>query len=49
MQIIPETEEDIVAIVAHEFRSFGGARDPGNNPIAHALKGQPPASTSRRW
>jgi len=42
MKVIPETEEDIVTIITTEFRSFGGARDPDNNPIAHALRGQPP-------
>lgn len=32
----------LVAAVAKRFRTFGGDRDPGNNPIAHAEKGKPP-------
>ena len=42
MKIIPETIDDVVAIVASEFRSFGGGGGGGsNNPIAIALKDQP--------
>ena len=43
MQIIPETQEDIVAIIAAEFRTFGGGRGSSTNPIAAALQNQPPS------
>lgn len=42
MKIIPETKEDIVAIIAHEFRSFGGGKVSEWNPISIALKDSPP-------
>lgn len=42
MKIIPETEQDIVAIIASEFRSFGGGKGSDTNPIAAALKNNPP-------
>lgn len=38
MKIIPENIEDIVAIICHEFPSFGGGRASDNNPISMALK-----------
>ena len=43
MKIIPENEDDIVAILAHEFPSFGGGTvRSANNPIVHALQDNPP-------
>ena len=41
MIITPETEEDIVAILASEFRTFGGGVGSSSNPIAAALKDTP--------
>lgn len=41
MKIIPETNNDIAAIIAAEFRTFGGGRGSSHNPIAEALKNQP--------
>jgi hypothetical protein len=43
MKIIPENEDDIVAIITHEFPSFGGGTvRSANNPISHALQDKPP-------
>jgi len=43
MKIIPENEDDIVAIIAHEFSSFGGGTvRSANYPIVHALQDNPP-------
>ena len=41
MKIIPETPQDITALVAANFRSFGGGRGSDYNPIAAALKDTP--------
>ena len=41
MKIIPENTEDIAAIIAHEFRSFGGGRPADGNPIAAAAQEGP--------
>lgn len=41
MKMIPETKEDIVAIVANEFRTFGGGSVTPGNPISAALKDSP--------
>ena len=42
MKIIPENTNDIVEIIASEFRSFGGGvvRSP-DNPLSHALRDAP--------
>ena len=42
MKITPETVDDIVTIIAHEFRSFGGGRTSQYNPIANALADKDP-------
>ena len=42
MKVTPETVDDIVAIIAHTHRTFGGGRGSSNNPIAEALKNNPP-------
>ena len=36
-----EDVEHIVAGIGDKFRTFGGDKDPGNNPIAHAMMGRP--------
>lgn len=35
------SEDEIVAAVGQNFRTFGGGRDSSTNPLAHALKDQP--------
>lgn len=42
MKVIPETEQDIVAIITTEFRSFGGGQPANGNPIAAALSDAAP-------
>lgn len=41
MKVIPENIDDIVAIIASEFRSFGGGRTSDSNPLVNALSDQP--------
>lgn len=36
-----EMVDKIVAGIGENFRTFGGDRAPGNNPIAHATQGKP--------
>jgi hypothetical protein len=36
----PEQISELVAAIGENFRTFGGDREPGNNPIAHAMKGK---------
>jgi len=43
MKITPETPADITALVAHNFRCFGGGRTSNSNPISNALKDTPPS------
>lgn len=41
MKIIPETIDDVVALVAANFRSFGGGQANTRNPISMALADKP--------
>ena len=41
MIVTPETPQDITALVAANFRSFGGGRGSKYNPISEALKDSP--------
>lgn len=43
MKIIPENNQDITAIIASEFRCFGGGRTSNYNPIANALADKAPS------
>ena len=42
MKVIPETTNDLVLLVAANFRSFGGGHVTRGNPISHALQDQSP-------
>lgn len=41
MKATDDTVAKIVVAIGERFRTFGGDRDPGNNPVAHAHKGKP--------
>ncbi len=43
MKIIPENNQDIAAIIASEFRCFGGGRTSNFNPLVNALAGEAPS------
>ncbi len=43
MEIIPETKQNIVAIISQEFRCFRGGNYTEGNPISEALRGEPPS------
>lgn len=42
MKIKPENIDDVVALVAARFRTFGGNRVDRSNPISIALQGSAP-------
>lgn len=42
MIITPETKEDVVSIIASEFRTFGGGKFTEGNPVSHALRNAEP-------
>lgn len=42
MKVIPETTDDLILLVAANFRSFGGGHVTRGNPLSHALQDAPP-------
>lgn len=42
MKVIPENTDDLIALVAANFRSFGGGKLTRDNPLSHALQDGPP-------
>ena len=43
MKIIPENNQDITAIIASEFRCFGGGRTSNFNPLVNAMTDHAPS------